>query len=320
MFLNALIADESGFVESLGAFLKHTRLQKGLTIEKVSQATKIRPFFLTCLENEDFEALPGTVYTTGFIRNYCDYLAVPSDSFVSLYLTRISTMDKQSSFKIYLPTKPQKILTLTTFLISFFITVFVSVFWYIYEKKYVEQNVVGILLNTADTVSPKRVNDISEKQSILTDDKCDQQRADLSPKQEISDVKIVDKQASGTQPTDEQPVAVLKKIAESHLEILDETWIKITDDKGERIKAQYLKKGDMFDLTPYHDAYISVGDAEKVVHVQHHMKTQGPVYFGVPHGFVDSQKIKQIPIVEDDHTKQEPSATSDESIFDDIGE
>ena len=52
---------------SLSFLLKKAREKRGLSIEQVSQALKIRKLFIESIEVGDFNRLPGMVYTTGFI-------------------------------------------------------------------------------------------------------------------------------------------------------------------------------------------------------------------------------------------------------------
>lgn len=69
---------------SIGGVLKKTRLQYGLTLEQVHQATRIKHIYLEALEDEDFERLPGAVYVTGFVRSYADYLGLDSEQMLQL--------------------------------------------------------------------------------------------------------------------------------------------------------------------------------------------------------------------------------------------
>jgi hypothetical protein len=59
-----------------GAHLRHFRLARGLTVQEVSEETKIRALMIECLENEDFSALPADVYVRGFVIHYAQLLEV----------------------------------------------------------------------------------------------------------------------------------------------------------------------------------------------------------------------------------------------------
>lgn len=62
--------------ESLGQRLKHARIKKGLTLEDVARATKIRVPRLRDLEADDFSNFSSLVYARGFLKNYATFLGI----------------------------------------------------------------------------------------------------------------------------------------------------------------------------------------------------------------------------------------------------
>jgi cytoskeletal protein RodZ len=69
----------------LADVLRIARQEKGVTLERASEHTKIRQKFLRALEAGDYEALPGAIYTRGFLRSYGEYLDLKSDELVALF-------------------------------------------------------------------------------------------------------------------------------------------------------------------------------------------------------------------------------------------
>ncbi|HSD98520.1 MAG TPA: helix-turn-helix domain-containing protein [Patescibacteria group bacterium] len=69
---------------NVGDKIKEERKEKGVTLEQVAKATKIRASFLEAIENGEYEKLPGSSYAHGFVKNYLEYLELP----VSEYLAR----------------------------------------------------------------------------------------------------------------------------------------------------------------------------------------------------------------------------------------
>lgn len=59
-----------------GANLKALRESKGLTLNQISGETRIAIRFLQALENDDFESLPGGVFSRGFVRAYAEVLGI----------------------------------------------------------------------------------------------------------------------------------------------------------------------------------------------------------------------------------------------------
>ncbi len=69
----------------VGQRLKEARLAKGLTLEEVSQATKIRSSFLASIEKGEYHSLPSSSYVQGFVRNYADFLGLPQREIMALF-------------------------------------------------------------------------------------------------------------------------------------------------------------------------------------------------------------------------------------------
>ncbi|HET9927838.1 MAG TPA: RodZ domain-containing protein, partial [Rubrobacter sp.] len=64
----------------IGRLLEHKRKERGLSLEEVEQATKIRKRYLTGLEREDYEVLPDAVYARGFLKTYANYLGLDGEA------------------------------------------------------------------------------------------------------------------------------------------------------------------------------------------------------------------------------------------------
>jgi cytoskeleton protein RodZ len=69
----------------IGEQLRATRERKGLTLDRVADETNIAKRYLAALEAEDFTVFPGDPYVIGFLRNYAEYLGLPSDELANSY-------------------------------------------------------------------------------------------------------------------------------------------------------------------------------------------------------------------------------------------
>jgi len=86
--------------QRLGEILRQQRERKGITLEQAAEDTRIREKFITALETGDHRALPGAVYTKGFLRNYADYLDLDSTELVALYAAeRMTTPEPLRRFE-----------------------------------------------------------------------------------------------------------------------------------------------------------------------------------------------------------------------------
>jgi cytoskeletal protein RodZ len=69
--------------ETIGQQLKAARLAKNLSLEKVTQATHIKPRLLEAMEADDFEALPSPVQARAFLRLYAVFLHLSLDEMIA---------------------------------------------------------------------------------------------------------------------------------------------------------------------------------------------------------------------------------------------
>jgi transcriptional regulator with XRE-family HTH domain len=90
--------------QRLGDVLRQRRESKGITLEQAAEDTRIREKFLAALETGDHHALPGAVYTKGFLRNYAEYLDLDSADLVALYTGERSATPEPP--RRYAPMKP----------------------------------------------------------------------------------------------------------------------------------------------------------------------------------------------------------------------
>jgi cytoskeleton protein RodZ len=72
-------AESRGEAE-IGRLLEDKRKERGLTLEEVEQATKIRKRYLTGLERDDYAILPDAVYARGFLKTYANYLGLDGEA------------------------------------------------------------------------------------------------------------------------------------------------------------------------------------------------------------------------------------------------
>jgi cytoskeletal protein RodZ len=72
--------EESRGETEIGRFLEQKRKERGLSLEEVEQATKIRKRYLTGLERDDYAILPDAVYVRGFLKTYANYLGLDGDA------------------------------------------------------------------------------------------------------------------------------------------------------------------------------------------------------------------------------------------------
>ncbi len=81
----------------VGQKFQEARLQKKLTLESVSQGTKIKVSFLEAIEKGEYEKLPPVTYTQGFVRNYARFLNMPEKETLALFRREF---DEEKAIKV----------------------------------------------------------------------------------------------------------------------------------------------------------------------------------------------------------------------------
>lgn len=70
---------------TFGDHLKREREMRGVSLDEISAATRIATRFLTAIENEQWNLLPGGVFNRGFVRAVARYLGLDEENIVAEY-------------------------------------------------------------------------------------------------------------------------------------------------------------------------------------------------------------------------------------------
>lgn len=63
----------------MSKFLKERRKELGKELNEIAAVTRIKGAYLKSIEEEEFDKLPVEVYTKGYIREYSEFLGIPSE-------------------------------------------------------------------------------------------------------------------------------------------------------------------------------------------------------------------------------------------------
>ena len=75
---------------SFGRYLQSMRLKKKISLETISEETRVAIGNLRLIEKEDLEALPDQVFVKGFLRAYALAIGADGDKAVELYTARLN--------------------------------------------------------------------------------------------------------------------------------------------------------------------------------------------------------------------------------------
>jgi len=73
----------------VGTILRQARNRRKVELSEVEAATRIRLRYLRAIEDEDWDVLPGGVYTRGFIRTYGNFLGLDGERLAQDYRTSV---------------------------------------------------------------------------------------------------------------------------------------------------------------------------------------------------------------------------------------
>lgn len=71
----------------VGYTLRQERERQNLSINDIEEGTSIRATYIEAIENGEYDKLPGTIYTKGFIKNYAKFLGMDADAVVKEFAT-----------------------------------------------------------------------------------------------------------------------------------------------------------------------------------------------------------------------------------------
>ncbi len=69
-----------------GDALRSERVSRGVSLEAISEKTKVVTRYLTALEDEQFEALPGGILSKGIVRGYVRALGLDEASWIERFM------------------------------------------------------------------------------------------------------------------------------------------------------------------------------------------------------------------------------------------
>ncbi len=75
--------------EFSGTFLKEIREYKNVSLEMISEYTRILKTYLILIEAEEFDKLPATAYIRGFVFQYAKYLKLNPDLVSRSYIDKV---------------------------------------------------------------------------------------------------------------------------------------------------------------------------------------------------------------------------------------
>lgn len=131
---------------SFGRYLKALRIQKGISIESVSDEIRISLQQLSLIEAEDHNQLPDEVYVKGILRAYAKLIGIDDNDIVDRYIINRSVFQETQKAETDLLNSGKKVLSRLLLSMSLLIIIVVLSIYLIY----------GFQTNQTDKVKNKR--------------------------------------------------------------------------------------------------------------------------------------------------------------------
>jgi cytoskeleton protein RodZ len=122
-------------MSNFGASFRKAREAAGLPLEKIAAETRISTRFLTAIENEAFQLLPGGIFNRGFIRAYAEYLGLDSNQAVADYDRLSATAQETTDVLRDVERAPSRNSDWTLYLVAAGILVVLMVAYYFVTRK-----------------------------------------------------------------------------------------------------------------------------------------------------------------------------------------
>ncbi len=87
-------------MESPGKFLKKERERQNISLEEISNFTKIKENYLKAIEEDKYELLPPALYIKGYLNGYARYLALDPKDIVLQYQNYLKSLEPPEPVKV----------------------------------------------------------------------------------------------------------------------------------------------------------------------------------------------------------------------------
>ncbi|MBI5286371.1 MAG: helix-turn-helix domain-containing protein [Deltaproteobacteria bacterium] len=225
-------------MESPGSYLKREREIRGITLEDISNITKINLRMLRALEEDDINTLPAPTFVKGFIRAYCKYVGLDGEDAVLRYEQFLKTREEetQAGSKKDVPSKNKP--SLITIAIAFLTLILTSGIYIVFSNKGAER------LSEDNSVESRAVEPAGAKNG--------------------SEARLADTREVFTQEVELHPSItegdVKDKTVELSLLARRITWVQVTVDNGKTFDA-LLREGEKASWEAKEGFVLVVGNA-----------------------------------------------------------
>ena len=220
-------------MSEFGNTFKARREAKGLSLEQIATETRINTRFLQAIEHDDFQVLPGGIFSRGFVRAYAEVLGMDPEKAVADF-ERVSNYHEPLLEGLRVSTPQPSKRNLILYPIAAGVLVLVIVIFYLVTRD-----------------RPVTVNPDPPKPSVAAPETA------VSPPAAVPAAVEPPPPPSPPPPETTQPKAPLTLA----VEVREPTWVKITTDGTSAVPGVILQPGTTRSYTAQNSISIAVGNA-----------------------------------------------------------
>jgi len=189
-----------------GVMLRRAREERGMSIGDVAEVTRIAQRQLEAIERSDFRSLPGTPYAVGFARAYARAVGADEIEIAKGVREELDTLDLSDRYEAFEPVDPARIPPRRLAWIAAAVALLLAILYGVWRTQFF----------TAST--DEEISDINNRTGQV-------------PPPPVSS------------PAENAPAAAVAPVV---LTALDDVWLRIYDQAGERLFESQMKKGESY--------------------------------------------------------------------------
>lgn len=249
-------------LKNIGQILRNRRLKRDISLEKISENTKISIKNIIYIEKGEFHKLPGVFYQKSFIKIYATYLRIKPENVLKMYeeATKVTYVNKENVKENYKEQGTKKIEILNYFFsdkklptLGFLLICLISFFFIITFKIFIPNQKI-------QSENYSLNNDIDK---IQNENYSEERTADI-----IDEIESL-KQQSTIQNTnleidensDYANNLLNTRVFSKEILATEDVWLEIQDDQNNSLIATLLKKNETFIIPNEEGLKISVSNA-----------------------------------------------------------
>ncbi|MCS6818191.1 MAG: DUF4115 domain-containing protein [Blastocatellia bacterium] len=246
---------------TLGQELKRRREARGIELEDISNATRVAVRFLRAIEEDDFQSLPGGLFTRSFIRTYARHVGMDEEEAIARYYEQTGQVREdvpRYPFTTVAAERARSIFWTRVVVVLFVVGVLALGGyggWHYWQREG-KQLWESWRASRAPVVSPEEQEPTRLPESVPTPATPSVSSSDVAPVAPSDSVSLEGAAAAASR---EQVPSVPATPLEVRLEATGNCWISVQVDDEPKPRQEMLRAGDVRTFTPRKQVRLSVG-------------------------------------------------------------